>query len=567
MSQILNFLIPINNQWLPQVIMVLAVSFLFAPLVAKAPEATKKLCRNIFLSLSQSNSYENVRQQLFRVRPHINELQGAEGDMVFNHLLEPQKLLEVKVPVLMDSGEVKVFHGWRSLHSSYRGRSQGGTRFSNDVDKDEVRALSVLMSLKTAAAGIPFGGGKGGLKINPRDLSLRELELAARGLMSEHLKADSFAFHPEVDGTASDRGTNGQIMNWMLDTYLHYRATHNSLSDKKLQEYVNKNFDLEAMYRLKKVGEAPLLEIFNGLRGQYSIPEYGVITSKSIEDGGSQGRTEATGLGVYYSIRESVDHFLGFSKHKTNQLSDLTFAIQGFGNVGSHAALFISEMGAGKVTQVVEYVGKGNPKEEFIVFSNPLGLPVKEMFEHAVTQKLPLAQFKHPGAKIFRTDESGAKSLFVSSHVDVLVPAAKENQITSDNASQVKAKIIVEAANGPTTPQADLILEEKKIIVVPDILANAGGVSVSYLESQQNANNTFLKKQVVFERLDKIMTRAFKNVRDVYEKHGNISLRDAGYIDAVEKLIKARNTQGKVKRLTEELDTPMRTLHKKQLIN
>lgn len=386
---------------------------------------------------------------------------------VYEYLKEPQRVLIVNIPVRMDSGEVRTFIGYRSQHTDVIGPGKGGVRFHPEVTLDEVKALSMWMTIKCGVLGLPFGGAKGGVICDPGQLSRREMESLSRG----YIRAISQLVGPEKDIPAPDVNTNPQVMGWMMDEY-------------------------------------------SKLRG-FNAP--GLITGKPMILGGSAGRAEATGRGAVICIREAAGR-LGIP------LQGATASIQGFGNVGSNTARFLYDLGV-KVVAVSDVRGG--------VYS-PDGINVYEAMEYARAHGSVAGL---PGT----TPISPTDVLYLP--VDILVPAALENQITLQNADQVQARIICEAANGPTTPEAARRLTERGVLQIPDILANAGGVTVSYFEWVQNIQNYYWPEEEVIDKLERMMVGAFNAVWKVYEQRG-VSLRRAAYMVAIKRLADAMGARG-----------------------
>lgn len=331
----------------------------------------------------------------------------------YETLRYPERELTVSIPVKMDNGEIKVFEGYRVQHNSSRGPYKGGIRYHQDSNLDEVKALSAWMSFKCAVVNIPYGGAKGGIKVDPRQLSRDELIRLTRRYTTRILPI----IGPDQDIPAPDVNTNGEVMGWIMDTY----------------------------------------SMFKG----HAVP--GVVTGKPLEIGGSIGRTEATGRGVTIITLQCL-------KNMGLDADQQTYAIQGMGNVGGTAARIFYETGK-KIVAVGDYSG-GVYKED--------GLNITEISEFLADRNHCLKDYQAEGVTHLTNDE------LLTCKCDVLIPAALENQITEDNAERIQAKVIIEAANGPTTVEADEILNRRGIIVVPDILANAGGVVVSYFEWVQN---------------------------------------------------------------------------------
>jgi len=404
------------------------------------------------------NPFETAKAQLEAAA----KLAQLDVDKV-EQLKNPDRYVEVSIPVILDNGEQEIFTGFRSQHNNARGPYKGGIRFHQDVNLDEVRALSFWMSFKNAVVGVPFGGGKGGIIVNPKELSPTELERFSRG----YIKNMYPVFGPEFDVPAPDVNTNGQIMGWMLDEYQKITGNKSKAT----------------------------------------------FTGKSLEDGGSQGRTEATGFGGVYVFEEIVN------KKIVNLSEGASIAIQGFGNVATYFAEAAKKLGF-KIVALSD--SKGG-------IYNPEGIDVA----------LAEAHKKSTGAL---KDLSGAKN--ISNHellelpVDVLVPAALENVLTAQNAEHIKAKLIIEMANGPTTPEADMVFEKKGIVVIPDILANSGGVCTSYFEWYQNMNNVVWSKEEVLEKLSAQIKQAFADVWDRQKKYST-TFRNGAYILAAERIIGA----------------------------
>ncbi len=412
-----------------------------------------------------NNPYETFIRQL----ENGAKVLGIGRDVV-EVLKEPERVLEVSIPVKMDDGSVKVFKGWRSEHSTALGPAKGGIRYHWNVTKDEVIALSAWMSMKNALMNLPYGGGKGGIRVNPKELSDAELERLSRGFIDKIYKY----LGPDQDVPAPDVYTNPKIMAWMLDEYE------------------------------KLVGrKAP-----------------GVITGKPIIVGGSLGRNHATALGGFFVLREAVKVKEG------KNLEGMTAAIQGFGNAGSHMAKFLAEA---KVKVVAVSDSKGG-------IYDPNGLPIDEV-KKVKSETGSVVNFD-------KAEKISNEELLILD-VDILVPAALENVITEKNARDVKAKYIVELANGPITPEADDILNEKGIFDLPDILANAGGVTVSYFEWVQNRMGYYWDEEEVDAKLDKKMTKAFKEVYEAMEKY-KVPPREAAYVVALRRLVEALKSRAVV---------------------
>jgi len=382
-------------------------------------------------------------------------------------LREPRRELTVHFPVKMDDGNVQVFTGYRVQHNLSRGPAKGGIRYHQDVTIDEVKALAMWMTWKCAVVGIPYGGGKGGVIVDPKKLSLKELEGLSRRFFTEI----TVLIGPERDIPAPDVNTTPQIMSWFMDTY----SMH--------------------------VG--------------YTVP--GVVTGKPISLGGSEGRNEATARGCVYTIVEAARH-LGMD------LTACTVAVQGFGNAGNIAATLMAEEGA-TVVAVSDSTGG---------IRHMAGLDIARVLnwkkEHGTVQGFPGAE-----------DVTNAEVL--ETECDILIPAALENQITARNAANIKARIVAEAANGPTTPEADAILYDRGVFLIPDILCNAGGVTVSYFEWVQDLNRDHWTETEVNAKLKTIMVKAFGEVLAQSEKNG-VNMRTGAYLNAVQRVADATAMRG-----------------------
>jgi glutamate dehydrogenase (NAD(P)+) len=419
-------------------------------------------------SLVESQHKENpfeIAQQQFDIAAEILNL----NDGMRQILRVPQRELTVRFPVTMDDGSVRVFTGYRIHHNITRGPAKGGIRYHPAVDIDEVRALAMWMTWKCALVNIPYGGAKGGVVVDPKELTMKELEHMTRRFASEI----SILIGPEKDIPAPDVNTDAQVMAWIMDTISMHRG--------------------------------------------YTVPA--VVTGKPIDVFGSLGRMDATGRGVSITAREAA-------KHLGVKFDEATVVVQGFGNVGGTSALLMSNMGA-KVIAVSDVSGG---------YYNRRGLNIVAMLQY-VRDNRSLVGYKEPGLELISNAE------LLETKCDILVPAALENQITAANASRIKAKIIVEGANGPTTPGADEILYDRGVFIVPDILANAGGVTVSYFEWVQGLQEFFWTEEEINERLERIMVRSFSSVLDLALKH-RIALRTAAYMVAVKRVADATMIRG-----------------------
>lgn len=383
-------------------------------------------------------------------------------------LAQPKRILIVSIPTRMDNDEIHVFTGFRSQHNDARGPFKGGIRYHPQVSIDEVKALSMWMTWKCAIANIPYGGGKGGIICNPKQMSTGELERMTR----RYAYAIADIIGPHTDIPAPDVYTGGKEMSWIMDTY-------------------------------------------SALKGNFVQPE--VITGKPLSIGGSLGRNEATGRGLSFTVREAAKE-LGIN------LRAATIAVQGFGNAGQFAAQLLEEMGA-KVVAVSDSQGG---------ISNKNGISIGSARAH---KEKTGSVVGFPGSNSISNEE------ILETDCTILVPAALENQITKNNAANVSAKLVAEAANGPTTPEADEILHKNKIMVIPDVLANSGGVTVSYFEWLQNLRREYWTEEQVNSMLDKKMTEAFSDVYDTHDKY-QVNMRKASIALAVGRVTEAIKTRG-----------------------
>ena len=401
-------------------------------------------------------------QQVDRVEPYLGNLARW-----VDTLRRPKRALIVDVPIQMDNGSIRHFEGYRVQHNTSRGPGKGGVRFHQDVTLSEVMALSAWMSIKNAAVNVPYGGAKGGIRVDPKTLSLGELERMTRRYTSEI----GIIIGPTKDIPAPDVNTNEQIMAWMMDTY--------SMNE--------------------------------------GATATGVVTGKPVDLGGSLGRRDATGRGVFTVGVEAA-------KHTGMEISGARVAVQGFGNVGGVAGRLFAEAGA-RVVAVQDHGG---------TIFKPAGLDVPALLAH-VAKVGTVAGF--PQAEVI------ANELFWEVDCEIMIPAALEQQITEANAPKIKAKMIIEGANGPTTPAADDILHERNILVLPDVIANAGGVTVSYFEWVQDFSSFFWSEDEINARLVRIMKEAFAGVWQVAQDN-KVSLRTATFIVACKRILHARELRG-----------------------
>jgi len=414
-------------------------------------------------SIAKINPFEVALEQLDEAAKLIKLDNGMH-----KILAHPKRVLTVSVPVRMDNGEIAVFTGFRSQHNDARGPYKGGIRYHPQVTLDEVKALSMWMTWKCAIAEIPYGGGKGGIICNPKEMSEGELERMTR----RYAYAISDIIGPHTDIPAPDVYTGGKEMAWIMDTY-------------------------------------------SALKGNFVQPE--LITGKPLPIGGSLGRNEATGRGLSFTVREAA------KKLKIN-LKTATVAVQGFGNAGQFAAQLIEEQGA-KIIAVSDSQGG---------VYNKNGLQVGALRKH---KEKTGSVVGFPGAKSISNED------LLETECTILIPAALENQITKKNAGKIGAKIMAEAANGPTTPEADDILYKNKVLVIPDVLANGGGVTVSYFEWLQNLRREYWSENDVNERLDRNITKAFLDVYETHEKYG-VNMRKASTLLAVNRVVEALKIRG-----------------------
>lgn len=415
-----------------------------------------------YLHANELGPWGTYLQQVDRVAPYLGSLSRW-----VETLKRPKRILIVDVPIQMDNGTIAHFEGYRVQHNTSRGPGKGGVRFHQDVTLSEVMALSAWMSVKNAGVNLPFGGAKGGIRVDPRQLSVGELERITRRYTSEI----GVIIGPSKDIPAPDVNTDERVMAWMMDTY--------SMNEGSTAT--------------------------------------GVVTGKPIALGGSLGRREATGRGVF-----TVG--MAAAKHIGLEVAGARLAVQGFGNVGGIAAQLFVEAGA-KVVAVQDHTG---------TLYNPAGFDVMQLQAHVKTTG---------GICEFTSGESILSAQFWEVDCEILIPAALEQQITEENAPKIRARLIIEGANGPTTPQADDILAERNILVVPDVIANAGGVTVSYFEWVQDFSSFFWSEDEINARLVKIMHDAFTHIWLTAQTH-KVSLRTATFIVACTRILQARELRG-----------------------
>ncbi|MBR9700286.1 Glu/Leu/Phe/Val dehydrogenase [Candidatus Woesearchaeota archaeon] len=411
--------------------------------------------------------FNNALQQLDKAYEHLKVSKDVK-----EILGSPKEAIHFWIPVRMDNGELQTFEAFRIHYNDHLGPTKGGIRFSPAVCLDEVEALSFWMMIKCALVDIPFGGAKGGVVVDTKQLSQAEIERVSRGFV----RGAAGFMGPDRDIPAPDMYTNAKIMLWMSDEY-------------------------------------------NTIRGKYK-PAF--ITGKPVALGGSLGRDSATARGGFFCIRELMK-----LKNKTPEKTKV--AVQGFGNAGSHLAIMLHEAGY-TVTAISDSSGGVHCEE---------GLDPKHLLSIKKKEKKPLKSLAShaPNARAITNEQ------LLELKVDILCPAAMENQITKENAGKIKAQIIVELANGPTTPNADEILEKKGVLIVPDVLANAGGVTVSYFEWVQNREGYYWDEDMIDRRLDKIITKAFHRTNDVMKEKG-VTMRTAAFLTSVKRVASAIDAKG-----------------------
>ena len=415
-----------------------------------------------YLQADHLGPWGNYLKQVDRVTPYLGHLSRW-----VETLKRPKRILIVDVPIEMDNGTIAHFEGYRVQHNLSRGPGKGGVRFHQDVTLSEVMALSAWMSVKTAAVNVPYGGAKGGIRVDPKTLSRSELERMTRRYTSEI----GLIIGPTKDIPAPDVNTNEQIMAWMMDTY--------------------------AM----NTGETAT----------------GVVTGKPVDLGGSLGRREATGRGVF-TVGLEAAHHTGL------KIDGARLAVQGFGNVGGTAAKLFCDVGA-RLVAVQDHTG---------TIVNEGGMNAAALQAH-VASTGGVAGFA--GTSVLPNDD------FWSVPCEILIPAALESQITAENAHKIHAKLVIEGANGPTTPEADDILHDNGVLVLPDVIANAGGVTVSYFEWVQDFSSFFWTEDEINARLVRIMKEAFAGVWQTAQQH-KVSLRTATFIVACTRMLHAREMRG-----------------------
>ncbi|MCU0485149.1 MAG: Glu/Leu/Phe/Val dehydrogenase [Anaerolineales bacterium] len=421
------------------------------------------------------NAFHMAQQQFDAVAKQLNlDPQVAEI------LRWPSREFKFTIPVRMDDGSIRVFTGYRVQHSDVRGPSKGGIRWHPSETLDTVRALAMWMTWKCSVADIPLGGGKGGVPVDPATLSMFEKERLCRGWVGQMWRN----IGPRQDVPAPDVGTTPQMMGWMMDEY-------------------------------------------SKLVGKYTP---GVITGKPVGGGGSLGRTEATGFGVIYTVREAMKH-LGLDSTKS------IAAIQGFGNVSQYAAIGFVELLGGKVACVSCW---DREDKTSYTFSHPDG--VNPRYLQSITDQYGTVDKVKARAEGYIIEDGGA---WITKEADVLIPGALEGQINAETVKLIHSRVrmVAEGANGPTTPEADAFFKANNIFNIPDFLCNAGGVTTSYFEGVQNDMNYYWTKQEVLERLDTKMTQAFHSVLEMSQKE-EVYMRDAAYMVAIARVVKAMQLRG-----------------------
>ncbi|ANH69781.1 Glu/Leu/Phe/Val dehydrogenase [Mitsuaria sp. 7] len=415
-----------------------------------------------FVSPTRNSPWGTYLSQIDAVEPYLGKLARW-----VETLRRPKRALIVDIPIELDNGTIAHFEGYRVQHSLTRGPGKGGVRYHPDVTLEEVMALSAWMTVKNAAVNLPYGGAKGGIRLDPKTLSMKELEKVTRRYTSEI----GMIIGPTQDIPAPDVNTNGQIMAWMMDTYsMNVGATAT-----------------------------------------------GVVTGKPIALGGSLGRVAATGRGVFVVGREAM-------RRLNVNLEGARVAVQGFGNVGSVAAKMFAANGA-IVVAVQDHTG---------TILNENGLDMTDLLDHLA---------RTGGVGGFKGADRIDNENFWDVKTDILIPAALEGQITGERAKRVQTRVVIEGANGPTTPDGDAVLADRGIIVVPDVIANAGGVTVSYFEWVQDFSSFFWTEDEINVRLDKILVGAFKGIWDTAEHH-KIPLRTAAFTVACTRVLEAREERG-----------------------
>ena len=423
----------------------------------------------------QINAFEIAQQQFDKVADQL----GLD-EQVRQILRWPAREFHMHIPVRMDDGTIRVFEAFRVQHNDARGPNKGGLRFHPAETIDTVRALAMWMTWKCAVADIPLGGGKGGVVVDPATLSVGEKERLCRAYVRTMWRN----IGPRQDVPAPDVGSTPQMMGWMMDEY-------------------------------------------SRITGQYTP---GVITGKPVGGGGSLGRTEATGFGVIYTVREAMKH-LGLEPAKC------TAAIQGFGNVAQYASIGFTDTLGGKVMCVSCW---DRDDKVSYTFSKPDG--IDPHFLMSITDQYGTINKEKARAAGYQIEDGGA---WITKSVDVLIPAALEGQVNAETVKLIdpRVKILAEAANGPTTPEADVVLNERGMFIIPDFLCNSGGVTVSYFEGVQNDMNFYWPKEEVLEKLNNNMTTAFDAVLEMSLSQ-KVSMRDAAYMVAIHKVVKAMELRG-----------------------
>jgi glutamate dehydrogenase (NAD(P)+) len=411
---------------------------------------------------SPTSAWGTYLTQVERVLPYLGHLsRWAET------LRRPKRALIVDIPIELDNGTIAHFEGYRVQHNMSRGPGKGGVRYHPDVTLEEVMALSAWMTVKNAAVNLPYGGAKGGIRLDPKQLSIKELERVTRRYTSEI----GIIIGPQQDIPAPDVNTDGRIMAWMMDTYSMNTGTTAT----------------------------------------------GVVTGKPVDLGGSLGRVKATGRGVYFIGRDAMRR-LGMP------LEGARVAVQGFGNVGSVAAELFDQAGA-HIVAIQDHTG---------AIANPKGIPMASLLSWVKT---------HGGVAGFADADAIRPEDFWDTPCDVMIPAALEGQITADRAQRLQARLVLEGANGPTVPAADDILAGRGVMVVPDVICNAGGVTVSYFEWVQDFSSFFWTEDEINQRLEKIVVDAFRQIWQTAEQH-QIPLRTAAFLVACRRILAAREERG-----------------------
>ncbi len=442
--------------------------------------------------MSTSNPFENAMAQLANAARLLKSQISNPNDQKkleqqLEILKQPQRIINVTIPVTMDDGSLRLFRGFRVQFNNARGPYKGGIRYHPQVNLDEVKALAFWMSMKCAVADLPLGGGKGGIEVDPKKLSLGELERMSRG----YARAIADCIGPDKDVPAPDVNTTGMIMGWMTDEFIKYRVKSYKVTQKEKEK----------------------------LRATF--------TGKLIKDGGSEGREEATGLGGLFVLQTVLKHLTSHVSPITSH-RQLTVAVQGFGNVGYNIAKFLVDNG-------IKVIAVSDSKGGILV---PEGINPKLTLECKKKNGYLAGCYCSGSVCDLNKGKPISNDALLELDVDILVPAALESVLTKENASRIKAKVVLEMANGPTTPEADVILYKKGIPVIPDILSNSGGVTVSCFEWEQNLKGQHWTKDEVNRKLKRKMEAATESIWNT-SKRLNTDLRTSAFVVATNRILKA----------------------------